>query len=88
MNKNSLNINSTNSIEETKEKLMDEKDLLEFLQHALGCTYISDLHTEQYNEYAKMILDKIDIRNFSLNQIRDAIEYIYSSFEDITNENL
>lgn len=69
-----------------KENSMDEKDLLEFLQHALGCTYISDLHTEQYNEYAKLILEKIDIRNFSLNQIRDAIEYIYFTFNDITNE--
>ena len=88
MNKNSLNINSTNSTNETKESSMDEKDLLEFLQYALSCTYISDLKTEQYNKRAKLILEKIDIRNFSMNQIRDAIEYIYSSFEDITNENL
>ena len=88
MNKNSLNINSTNSMEETKESSMDEKDLLEFLQHALNCTYISDLHTKQYNKRAKLILEKIDIRNYSLNQIRDAIEYVYSTFEDITNENL
>ena len=85
MNKNSLNINSTNSINETKEKSRNEKDLLEFLQHALSCTYISDLHTGQYNERAKLILEKIDIRNFSLNQIRDAIEYVYSTFEDENN---
>ena len=80
MNKNSLNINLTNSMEETKENLMDEKDLLEFLQHTLNCTYISDLHTGQYNERAKLILEKIDIRNFSLNQIRDAIEYVYNDY--------
>lgn len=63
---------------EISNEISEDSDLLEFLQHALGCTYISDLHTEQYNEHAKLILEKIDIRNFSLNQIRDAIEYIYS----------
>jgi hypothetical protein len=71
----------------TKENSMNEKDLLEFLQHALGCTYISDLQTEKYNKRAKLILEKIDIRNFSLNQIRDAIEYVYYTFNDITDGN-
>ena len=83
MNKNSLNINSTNSTNVTKENSMNEKDLLEFLQHALGCPYISDLRTEKYNKQAKLILDKIDMRYFSLNSIRDAIDYINSTFKDI-----
>ena len=65
-----------------------ELDLLEFLKYILSCEYISDLRTEPYNAKAKLILEKIDIRNFSLNQIKDTIEYVYSSFEDITNENL
>ena len=65
-----------------------ELDLLEFLKYILSCEYISDLRKEPYNAKAKLILEKIDIRNFSLNQIKDTIEYVYSSFEDITNENL
>lgn len=65
-----------------------ELDLLEFLKYILSCEYISDLRTEPYNAKAKLILEKIDIRNFSLNQIKDTIEYVYSYFEDITNENL
>lgn len=58
------------------EDSMNEKDMLEFLKHALGCTYISDLRIVPYNERAKMILKKIDLRYFSLNSIRHAIDYI------------
>ena len=66
---------NTNS---TTEDSMDEKDILEFLQHALGCTYISDLRIDPYNERAKLILDRIDMRCYSLNSIRQAIDYLYS----------
>ena len=65
MNKDSMKEDSTN-----------EEDLLEFLQHVLGCAYISDLKNEQYNKQAKLILEKIDRRYFSPNSIRDAIRYI------------
>jgi len=61
------------------EDSMDEKDVLDFLKHALGCTYISDLRTAQYNERAKLILDRIDMRYYSLNSIRQAIDYLYSN---------
>ncbi len=53
-------------------------DLLEFLKYVLNCTYISDLRTETYNIRAKEILDKFDPAYYSLNQIKDAIEYVYT----------
>lgn len=56
----------------------EDVELLDFIKYVLGCTYISDLQTEPYNKRAKMILDKLDLRRYSLYQIRDAIEYIYS----------
>lgn len=56
------------------------KDLLEFLKHILGCTYISDLRTKQYNDKAKsIILEKIDLGYYSLNEIKRAIDYICSN---------
>lgn len=55
----------------------EEMDLLDFLKYVLGCTYISDLRIDTYNNRAKIILDNLDLRYYSLNSIRDAIEYIY-----------
>lgn len=57
----------------------EEMELLDFIKYVLGCTYISDLRTEPYNERAKMLLDKLDLRNYSLYQIRDTIDYICSN---------
>ena len=73
MNKDSINNYST------KEDVMNEKDLLEFLKYTFGCTYISDLRIEPYNNKSKILLEKLDLGCYSLNQIRDAIEYIYST---------
>lgn len=63
-------------------------DLLDFLKYILDCECISDLKTEPYNTKAKLILDKMDYRHYSLNSIKHAIEYVCSSFENITNKNL
>ena len=63
----------------TKENLISENDLLEFLRYTLGCTYISDLRTEPYNNKSKILLNKLDWGCYSLNQIRDVVEYIYYS---------
>ena len=58
---------------------MNERfDLLEFLKYVLGCTYVSDLRTEPYNTRARLILERLYLGYYSLNQIRDAIEYICS----------
>jgi len=52
-------------------------ELLSFLHFIIGCTYISDLKIEPYNTKAKMLLNTIRLNDFSLNQIIDAINYIY-----------
>jgi hypothetical protein len=56
----------------------EDLDILEFLKYIFDCMYISDLRTEPYNERAKHVLDKLDLNKYSLNQIIDAIEYIYT----------
>ena len=53
-------------------------DLLEFLKYVLGCTYISDLRKEPYNTRAKAFFEKLDLTYFSLTQIRDTTEYLYT----------
>lgn len=59
-------------------------DLLEFLKYILGCTYISDLRTEPYNSKARLILQQLNLKYYTLNQVKDAIEYIY--FKDINSK--
>ena len=54
-----------------------DEDLLDFLKRALDCYYISDLQTEQYNNRAKLILEKLDLRYFSLTAITQALAYIF-----------
>lgn len=53
-------------------------DLLEFLKYILGCTYISDLKNETYNSKAKLIFEKMDLEEYSFEQIKDAYKYIYN----------
>ena len=52
--------------------------ILDVLKYILDCTYISDLRIEPYNTKAKLLLNKLDLREYSPNQIIDAIEYIYT----------
>jgi hypothetical protein len=62
-----------------------ELDLLEFLQYIVGCDYISDLKNEPYNSKAKLLLSQLDVSYYSLNQIKDATEYIYSILSERKN---
>lgn len=52
-------------------------DLFDFLKYILGCTYISDLRTEPYNAKARLILDKLNLNKYPINQTKDAVNYIY-----------
>lgn len=58
-------------------KLQKELNLLEFLQYILDCKYISDLKIEPYNSKARFLFEHLDLGHFSLDQIKDAINYIY-----------
>ena len=52
-------------------------ELLDFIHFIVGCTYVSDLRKEPYNTKARILLNNIRLNKFSLNQIVDAIKYIY-----------
>lgn len=52
--------------------------LLEFLYDVLGCEYMSDLHFEPFRSKALLLLDVIDLREFSLEDIAHAEKYICS----------
>ena len=51
-------------------------ELLEFLKYILGCTYISDLKTDPYNDRAKLLLKQLNLDKYSMNQIEDTFEYL------------
>ena len=50
--------------------------LLEFLQDILGCEFLSDLHIEPYHSKAVLLLDRLDLRSYSLNEIKEAKKYL------------
>ena len=56
-------------------------NLLEFLKYILGCTYISDLKNEPYITKAKLILKFLNLKKYSIDQIRDTFEYLYGRNE-------
>ena len=56
-------------------------DLLEFLKYIIGCDYISDLKTKNYNVRAKEILNQLASSEYSLNQIQNALNYIDTTLE-------
>ena len=57
-------------------------ELLEELQQAVGCEYLSDLRlVPQYNQQAKAILLRMDPTKYSLRQWNDAVEYILTAEE-------
>lgn len=53
-------------------------DLLDYLRSIVGCEYISDLRTTLYNSKAKILFEHLDLNYYPLNQIKDAIIYIYA----------
>ena len=56
----------------------DNTDLLEFLQSALRCMYLSDLRTEAYNSRAKAMLEQLALNSFPAHQVSDAYRYLYA----------
>lgn len=67
-----MNNNNTNNH-------INEPDLFELLKYIFDCEYISDLKIEPYNTKAKLVLSLINLKNFSLNQIKDIFEYFHIS---------
>lgn len=63
----------------------ENEDLLEFMQYIFGCDYISDLRTEDYNERAKRLLEKLDCSQYSFNSIEDAIDYLSKTQLNLNN---
>lgn len=56
-------------------------DIFDFLKYILDCTYISDLRTQPYNTKAKLILERLYFNDYSVNDIRDAFEYLYTNIK-------
>ena len=50
--------------------------LLEFLSWVLGCEFLSDLHFEPYYSKAVMLLERLDLRNYSYQEINEVKEYL------------
>lgn len=64
--------------ERTNTTLNANTDLLEFLQSALRCMYLSDLRTEAYNSRAKAMLEQLALNSFPAHQVSDAYRYLYA----------
>ena len=55
-------------------------DLFKLLQFYVGCMYISDLRLQEFdNKKAKYYLAKINLEEYSFEEIKDAIQYIYGT---------
>ena len=50
--------------------------LLEFLSWVLGCKFLSDLHFEPYHSKAVILLERLDLRNYSLKEIVETKKYL------------
>jgi hypothetical protein len=57
----------------------EELNLLEFLRDILDCTYISDLKFEPFNSKAKLLLSRLNLDDYTLHQVDDALKYIYTA---------
>ena len=53
------------------------RDLFEEIKTTIGCDYISDLHFEPYNSYAKKLMSVYDIYGFPLDALSDMSLYLY-----------
>lgn len=54
-----------------------EKDLLEVLCKEVGCAYISDLRTEEYNEKGLKAFEKINLKDYEQSMVDDARRYLF-----------
>lgn len=50
--------------------------LLEFLGWILGCEFLSDLHFEPYYSKAVILLEKLDLKNYILEEIIEVKQYL------------
>lgn len=50
--------------------------LLEFLGWVLGCEFLSDLHFEPYYSKAIILLEKLDLKDYSYEEIMETKEYL------------
>lgn len=53
--------------------------LLRIIQQCVGCEYLSDLCYAPYNEQAKQIFKTMDLSNYSIREIADAIIYLFKA---------
>ena len=50
--------------------------LLEFLSWVLGCEFLSDLHFEPYYAKAIILLGRLNLKNYSYEEINEARSYL------------
>lgn len=67
-------------IQDIKENTND--DLLEVIRQKLHCTYISDLRNEPNNTFARQLLKKLNLKNYSNKVLSDAYNYLFCSEDD------
>lgn len=56
-----------------------QADLLDILKRNLHCTYISDLRIEPFNSHAKVLLEQMDLGQYTNKQIGDTFKYVYAA---------
>ncbi len=50
--------------------------LLEFLSWVLGCEFLSDLHFEPYYSKAVILLGKLNLKDYSYQEINEVQKYL------------
>lgn len=53
-------------------------DLLDELRKQVGCSVISDLKYDTNLERAKYFLKSVDLKNYSLDELKDIAVYLFS----------
>lgn len=52
-------------------------EILEWLKLSVKCEYISDMRDGEYNRLAKAFIKGADFSKYTLNEVTNAVEYIY-----------
>ena len=53
--------------------------LLDTLHYKIGCFYLSDLHQNPYKQQAKQLLGSMDLTQYSVRDIADALSYLFAA---------
>ena len=53
--------------------------LLDTLHYKIGCFYLSDLHKNPYRQQAKQLLGSMDLTQYSVRDIADALSYLFAA---------